>query len=214
VDEVRGADGDSDSTTFHVRRAQALEHASVAWLIARFSPLLLVQASYRLRGTLRRLYDPEDLVDEVWLVVLPRLGDLEERGGRLGPVLLRYLGTTLLNKANQMIQRALRQPPVAGALADSSTDSPALAGLPATYSDASSAAARDEAMLALRTALAELEEPEREILVLRGIEQVPLDAAAKLLGLTPGAVTRRYQKALERLRLRLPGSIFDELPDR
>jgi RNA polymerase sigma factor (sigma-70 family) len=211
VDAGPETDGESDSTTFHVRRAQALDRTSVAWLIARFSPLLLVQAGYRLRGSLRRLHDPEDLVDEVWLATLPRLGDLRDRDGRLGPVLLRYLGTTLLNKANQMIQRALKQPPVAGALSDGSSRAPPLDGLPASYSDASSVAARDEAMLALRAALAELEE--REVLVLRGIEQVPIDAAAKLLGVTPGAVTRRYQKALARLRLRLPGSIFDELPD-
>jgi RNA polymerase sigma factor (sigma-70 family) len=213
VDEERAEKNGPDSTTYHVRRARTLERGSIAWLIARFTPLLLVQASYRLRGSLRRLYDPEDLVDEVWLITLPRLGDLEERDGRLGPVLLRFLSTTLLNKANQMIQRSMRQPPRAGGIADGSSVDLHLDGLPASYSGASSAAEQDEAMLALRAALAELEEPEREVLVLRGIEEVPNELVAKLLGLSPGGVTRRYQKALERLRKRLPGSIFDDLPD-
>ena len=211
--EERPNDGDSDSTSFHVRRAQALERTSVAWLIARFSPLLLVQASYRLRGTLRRVYDPEDLVDEVWVVALSRLGDLEDREGRLGPVLMRFLGTTLLNKANQLIERSLAHPQAFDAHASSSSSTPLIDRLPASIAEASTMAERDEAMLALRTALAELDEPDREVLVLRGIEQIPNDAVAKLLGLTPGAVTRRYQKALDRLRRRVPGSIFDDLPD-
>ena len=72
-------------------------------------------------------------------------------------------------------------------------------------------ASRDEAMQAMRAALWELDEPDQEVLVLRGIEQVPNEAVAKLLGLTPGAVTRRYQRALARLRHRLPGPMFDEL---
>lgn len=81
----RSIDGE-EPTSIHVRRAHAGERESLAWLITRFSSLLRLQASYRLRGTLRRIYDPDDLVDDVWVAVLPRLGDLEERGGRMTPV--------------------------------------------------------------------------------------------------------------------------------
>jgi RNA polymerase sigma-70 factor (ECF subfamily) len=201
-----------DATSFHVRRAQALETASVAWLIARFSPLLLVQASYRLRGTLRRVYDPEDLVDEVWLAALPRLEDLKERDGRLGPVLLRFLGTTLLNKANQWIEHALTyrrvgEPPL------QSSSTAGVERLQTSFEDACSRAQHDETTGALRAALAELDEEDRELLVLRGIEQLPNESVAQLLGVTPSTATRRYQRALARLRARLPGSIFEELPD-
>ena len=201
-----------DATSFHVRRAQALETASLAWLIARFSPLLLVQANYRLRGTLRRVYDPEDLVDEVWLAALPRLEDLKERDGRLGPVLLRFLGTTLLNKANQWIEQALTHRRM-GEPALGSSSMPGIERLQISFEDACSRAQHDEATGALRSALAELDEKDREVLILRGIEQLPNEGVAQLLGVTPGTATRRYQRALERLRVRLPGSIFEELSD-
>lgn len=49
-------------TTPHVRRAIGGDHASMGWLVERFSPLLLLQAEYRLGRTLRGRFDPEDLV--------------------------------------------------------------------------------------------------------------------------------------------------------
>ena len=50
------------------------------------------------------------------------------------------------------------------------------------------------------------------MIVLRGIEQIANDQVAQLLGVTASAITRRYQRALEKLRRRLPGSVFDKLP--
>ena len=66
----------ADVTSLHVQRARAGEQASLSWVIGRFTPFLRVQAEYRVQGSLRRLYDPEDLVDEVWMVVLPKIAEL------------------------------------------------------------------------------------------------------------------------------------------
>ena len=98
-----------DATSIHIARAHDGDEGSRAWLVARFTPLLEVQAGYRLQGDLRRLCDPEELVDEVWLVTLPRLGDLRPRDGHWKPVLLKFLATTLLNKVNSMMMRHLRE---------------------------------------------------------------------------------------------------------
>jgi DNA-directed RNA polymerase specialized sigma24 family protein len=49
------------------------------------------------------------------------------------------------------------------------------------------------------------------VLLLRGIEQLPNKEVARLLGVDDATATRRYQKALERMRQALPGSIFAEL---
>jgi RNA polymerase sigma factor (sigma-70 family) len=199
----------SGTTSFHVRRACALEPSSIAWLFARFSPLLQVQAAYRLRGPLRRLYDPEDLVNEVWIITLPRLEDLRERDGHLGPVLLRFLGTTLLNRANQLIARELGRPRVVEG--DKSVGTPALERVPDSLATASTLAEQDEAMRSMRKALGELEVKDREVLVLRLIEEVPNEVVAKMLALTPGAVSKRLKSALEHLRQHMPVSIFGEL---
>lgn len=58
---------------------------------------------------------------------------------------------------------------------------------------------------------AALEGQDREILVLRGIEQYRNQTVAKQLGLSPQAVAMRFSRALDRLRERLPGSVFEEL---
>ena len=203
-------DAPDDLTTRHVHRARDGDRESLAWLIARFSPLLLAQASYRLRGSLRRVYDPEDLVADVWVTMLPRLGELRERSSRLTPVLLKFLSRTLLNKANHRIERHLARPRHVGS---GDSESELLDGLAADVTDASTLARRDEAYTALHEAIAELDETDREVLVLRGIEQHANDEVASLLGVTPAAVTRRYQRALRKLRHRLPGSILEGLPD-
>jgi RNA polymerase sigma-70 factor (ECF subfamily) len=65
----------------------------------------------------------------------------------------------------------------------------------------------------VRTCIDELEEKDRQILILREIEQLPNQAVATILPLTPQAVAMRYRRAIERLRDRLPGSVFDEIPE-
>lgn len=177
----------------------------MAWLIVRFSPLLRLQARYRLRGALQSVCDPDDLVNDVWVTALPRLGDLRERDGRMTPVLLRLLGTTLLHKANHLIVKHLRRSDMQAARDE-------LHRLADDITTACSKAQEEELHRAVVDALLELDESDREVLVLRGIEQLPNEDAARLVGVSAGALTRRYHKALERLRHRLPGSIFDELP--
>ncbi len=100
--------GTFNATSLHVQRARSGDERSRAWLVARFSPLLRAQARYRLPGGLSRLVDADDLVDEVWMVALPRMAELRERDGRHTPVLLKFLSSTMLNKINNLIAKHLR----------------------------------------------------------------------------------------------------------
>ena len=59
----------------------------------------------------------------------------------------------------------------------------------------------------------ELPERDREILILRSIEQVSVRAAASLLGLSENALSVHHHHALRRLRERLPDSIFSDLSE-
>ena len=62
-------------------------------------------------------------------------------------------------------------------------------------------------------ALQKLEPSEREIIVLRGIEQLSNQEICRALDLQPSAVSMRYRRALGVLRTQLPGSLFDDLPE-
>jgi RNA polymerase sigma-70 factor (ECF subfamily) len=62
---------------------------------------------------------------------------------------------------------------------------------------------RDELRERVRTALAELSERDREVLVLRHLEQLSTAEVAGVLGISTGAVMTRHTRALDRLRLLL-----------
>ncbi|MCA8952183.1 MAG: sigma-70 family RNA polymerase sigma factor [Planctomycetes bacterium] len=188
-----------DLTTNHVRRAIAGENASLEWLVERLAPLLVAQARYRL-GTFAGQLDPEDVVHDAWVVTLPRLPDLIARGGRLTPVLLQFLSTAVTNRVRNLLRSRARHPD-AGPIVDPT----------AVRSGVVTQALRNERAAAIHGAIAELDDKDREVLLLRAVEQVTAKVAAMIVGASEVAVQKRYERALQRLRGRLPGSIFDEL---
>jgi RNA polymerase sigma-70 factor, ECF subfamily len=66
---------------------------------------------------------------------------------------------------------------------------------------------RDELRQRLRAALEQLAPHDREVLVMRNLEQLPIAEIAAVLGLTEGAVKVRHLRALQRLR-----AILEESP--
>jgi RNA polymerase sigma factor (sigma-70 family) len=197
----------------YLHRAVQGNTEALAWLVERLSPLLMAQASYRLGPILRPHYDPEDLVHEAWLTLLPRLGDLASRTERLTPALLKFLSSTLLLHVRNLLRKHAR---AGGALPDPDSESVAAGGLDALSADATSVVAmafRRELRGQVAACLADLSPADREVIVLRGIEQQPSQTVAMLLGVNAKAVGMRYHRALQRLRARLPASVFAELED-
>ena len=70
----------------------------------------------------------------------------------------------------------------------------------ARQSSPSDRAVRSELRLRVRAALDRLGERDREILVLRHLEQLSTKETAAVLGLSEGGVKIRHLRALERLR--------------
>lgn len=196
----------TDLTSLHIDRARSGDPQSREFLVDRFGPVLLAQANYRLRGSLRSLCEPEDLVQEVWVTVLPRLSDLTARDGRWTPVVLRFLATTLVRKINHLLRKRI------AVTASDATPSTA-PGLAALQPGVVSHASRREQWTTVQTAIAQLSADEQELLVLRGIEQVSNQEIARKLGIQDYEATRRYQRALARLRTSLPQSVFAEMID-
>ena len=192
-------------TTLHVRRAKDGDGESLAWLVRRLSPLLYAQARLRLGPALRRSIDPDDLVQDVWSVALPALPELEAHEGRETPVLVRFLATTLLYRVNELARRQARRAGEGDPPPASEVEPPDGSGVVTRF-------AREEARGAVIQAIDSLDERDRQVVVLRGIEQVSNENAAELLGESANAVSLRYNRALAKLRAKLPASIFDELP--
>jgi RNA polymerase sigma factor (sigma-70 family) len=200
-------------TSIQVRRAIAGDASSVGWLAERLSPVLVAQASWRLGPLLRPHYDPEDLVADAWLRLLPHLPELSPRDGRFSPVVLRFLATAIVNRVNNLVKRHLRRKETAGtpdSKAPSSEPSP-FEQVSADVTGAITAAMKREQHHAVAAAIEELDPKDREIVMLRGIEQRSNSTVAELLGITADAAAMRYHRALARLRARLPGSVFDEI---
>jgi len=200
----------ADATTYHVREAQSGKPKSLEWLVKRFSPLLLTSARYHLGKVLRELYDPEDLVNEVWLVTLPKISQLSPRDGRLTPVLLKYLSTTLTFKVNNLIEKHITGKPKKERSKDDGESNDLLNHLSADSTGIVTRVMRSERDDAVRSALEDLGGQHREIIVLRGIGQLPYKEISVLVGDNPTRLAGRYRQALQSLRKALPNSVFDE----
>lgn len=196
---IMAGDPPIDATTRLVRAAAAGDVEGLDALVTRLTPLLLAQARYRLAGAAGRHCEPEDLVQEAWAIALPRLRDLRARQDRLTPVLLKFLATTMLRLTAKVVRKH-----VVGKAGAGRGDSGLLDALPAEVSGVITRLCRRERRDALQSAIEELPPDLREVLVLRGIEQQPNGAIARLLGVDDATVTRRFQQALQRLRDTLP----------
>jgi RNA polymerase sigma-70 factor (ECF subfamily) len=213
-DDRRGPPDDAHgATSRRVRDAVAGDRDGLDWVVRRFAPLLRAQAEWRLGASLRGIVDPDDVVAEAWLVVLRRLSDLERGEGRRTPRLLAFLGTVILRIANrQLDQAARRRRTFAPAPADSEAPDPAHA-VAATDTDAFIKATRSELGVALAAALGELSESDRRVVALRIVEGRSNEEAAEELGEPSNTVSRRYRRALAKLRAAAPEGLFADFMD-
>lgn len=201
----------SHETTIHIRRAGAGDASSVGWLVARFSPLLLAQARYRLARGLRRHYEPEDLVADVWAVALPQLAASDRWREQPSRALVRFLSTTLIYRLNNLMRKHLKRDRLLGQDQAEDSGSDPVAQLPAETTGVITRCIQNEHHSEVLRQLDQLDPIDREIVVLRGIEQNANETVANLLDLKPNTVSHRYRRALEKLKQQMQGSVFGEL---
>lgn len=203
----------SPLTSQHVQQAIRGDRESLGWVVGRFSPLLRTQVIWRMGPRLGSQVDPDDVVAEAWLVALRRLSDLDREGSHSTPRLLAFLGTTILNLVNRRIEEAaIRSRRMAPSPASSDVHRPE-DEWEATMTGAVSHALRTELAGSLDSALASLQQTDREVIVLRTLEGLSNSEVAAQLGESPTTVSHRYRRALAKLRASLPKSFLDELPD-
>lgn len=165
----------------------------------------------------RRLYgrvDSADVLQEVWLDASKRVA--EYVANPVVPVFIwlrqiawqtiidlhrRHLGAQKRSVANEVALGA-----GGGNQADTSLS--IAARLAGDLTSPSQAAMRDERMLQLRQALAEMDEIDREVLALRHFEELGNNEVAEILGIQKTAASNRYIRALKRLK-----DVLEQFPD-
>ncbi len=199
-------------TTYHVRRAREGDAPSLEWVVNRFAPLLLANARYRLGKTLSQIYDPEDIVNDVWAVALPKLADLPARNNRYTPVVMKYLSTTLVYRINNLVEKHIKGKPknFGGASAGDTEAGSPLDRISARETGIFTVTMRRDTRDEILSALNGLEERDRELILLRGVEGQSYKEIAVLLGGDPKQLAVTYQRAIHKLRELLPGSIFQD----
>jgi RNA polymerase sigma-70 factor, ECF subfamily len=194
LDAVLVGNGDALASLFSLYRdrlRRMVELRMDARLRGRVSPSDILQEAYI--GALKRLphyQASSEIPIFVWLraVTMQRLIDAHRRhvGGQA-----RDAGREIRLGEVDAIEAGSAQ--IAELFAD--TTSPSLA------------ARRGETLALVREALEQLDPIDREVLVLRHFEQMSNHEAAAALSIKPAAASKRYVRAVERLR-----SVFEQIP--
>jgi RNA polymerase sigma-70 factor (ECF subfamily) len=208
---------DKSETMQLVHQAAAGNQEAWTLLLQRYRPRLRKMVALRIDRRLQGRIDPSDILQEGAIAAAKRLPDYAA-----DPVMPFYLwlrtltGQKLLDQHRRHLGAQAR-----GATREISlyhgafpeTTIAALANqLLGKHSSPSSDAIRIERKIKLQEALNTLEPIDREILALRHFEQLTNGEAAEALGLDKSAASKRYMRALARLKdvlLLKPGD-FDE----
>jgi RNA polymerase sigma-70 factor (ECF subfamily) len=199
-----------------IRRAAGGDTAARESLLGRHRRRLRRMVALRMDPRLAARVDPSDVVQETLTEADRRLdGYLKDRPLPFYPWLRQLAWDRLIEEHRRHIHAArrsvMREEAPSPALPDASALE--LAGrLVSAGASPSEAARRDELRERVREALEALSERDREVLVLRHLEQLTARETAAVLGLTEAAVKSRALRAMQRLRLLLGGDAAERQP--
>ncbi len=201
VDRARSGDARALTEIFHV-----------------YQPRLVRMVELRLDASLRRRLDPADIVQESWLEIARRFPEWCAQSALPLHVWLRLMTAQSLAQAQRRnlgahMRDALREVPILESRASVSALDAAEVFL-ASATSPTQAARREELRARVLAALEELEELDREIVALRHFEGLTNDEAAAELSITPAAASKRFVRALVRLRPALESLASEGAGDR
>jgi RNA polymerase sigma-70 factor, ECF subfamily len=201
----------NEDTDELLRRVSAGDSEASSRLLARHRPRLRHMIDVRLDRRLRARIDPSDVVQDALAEAAQKLSDYARRQPLPFYPWLRRLAWERLVKLHQRHITAAKRSvtrEAAPALPDESALELAMLLL-APGTSPSNQVLRQEMHGRVQAALDQLGERDREVLVLRYLEQLSTAEVAAVLGITPGAVKVRHLRALERLR----GLLADEFTE-
>jgi len=195
---------DSSEVADLVARARSGEEGALIQLLRIFEPRLVRMVELRLDASLRRRLDPADIVQDGMLEALRRFPEWRAQEAlpfqvwlrlvtaqSLAQAQRRHLGAQMRDAQLEVSQQQGRSSISLGNAADA---------FAASVTSPSNAAQREELRGRVLAALEGLEELDREILALRHFEGLSNEEAAAELQITPAAASKRFLRALTRLR--------------
>jgi RNA polymerase sigma-70 factor (ECF subfamily) len=204
---------DSEETRRLLREVQTGDPQILGQLLTRHQAYLQRFVELRLDPRLRARLDPADIVQEAQMEAVRRLPRYLEQPRLPFRLWLRELAhDRLLNARRDHAKAARRSVEREVPLPDESAAEFARQFL-ACGSSPSQHLSRKELVRRVRAAMAWLPESDREVLLLRHFEGLTNPEVAALLGLTPGAVSKRYGRAVRRLHtLLFDGGLMESEP--
>jgi RNA polymerase sigma-70 factor (ECF subfamily) len=199
-----------------LRQAEQGDPGAHDGLLARHRDRLRKMIAWRLDRRLASRVDPSDVVQEVLLEASGKMDRyLRERPLPFFPWLRSLAGERLAMLHRRHVRAkgrsVLREDQGALDLPDESAAELA-ARLVTSSTSPTHRALRQEQRQRVRQALGGLAERDREVLVLRNLEQLSVADTAEVLGISAGAVKLRHLRALERLRVLLADKDEEGVP--
>jgi RNA polymerase sigma-70 factor (ECF subfamily) len=201
---------DGPETLHLLEQVRGGDEAALEELLGRHRPALRRFVELRLDSRLSPRLDPSDVVQEAQLEVARRIRDyLDRRPAPFWLWLHRTAYENLVRLRRKHLGADRRSVDREVALPDASSvllarklfDPDHWPGRPLVD---------EEIRRRVREALERLDEIDREVLQLRAFEGLENDEVAAVLGIEPGAASKRYGRALLRLRRALAGNPADE----
>jgi RNA polymerase sigma-70 factor, ECF subfamily len=202
---VSATPGDSSDTNLLLRRAGAGDAESLGVLLERHGARLRRMVALRLDPRLQGRLDPSDVIQETYLEVAARLPEYLQQqtmpfflwlrflaGQKLVTLHRKHLGTGMRDAGREISLYRGRLPEM--------TSAALAAQLLGRDTRPSEAAARAELKIRLQEALNSLDPLDREVLALRHFEQLSWAETAHTMEISEGAASKRYVRALKRLR--------------
>lgn len=193
-------------------RAKDGEAGAVDQLLAKHREPLRRMISLRLDAAIARRVDASDVVQDVLLEASRRLNDYLKNPAMPFHLWLRHIAKDRMIDAHRRHRQAQRrsldrEQPLHHAGPNDESSMQMLASLVDQELTPASAAIRQELERRFWAELNQLDEDDREIILMRHFEQLSNQDAAEALSLSQAAAGMRYMRAMRRLRARMqPGS--------
>ncbi len=168
----------------------------------RLRRMVAIRLDHRLRGRI----DPSDVIQEAFLEATERRPEYDRQSDPMSPFLwLRFLTLQRLQIVHRRqlgtkARNARREVSIHGGAYPAASSAALAARLLGRDTRASEVAIRSERKRQLQEALDRMDLIDREVLVLRHFEQLSNGECARVLGLSETASTKRYLRALGRLK--------------
>jgi RNA polymerase sigma-70 factor (ECF subfamily) len=190
---------DSATTLRLLEQVQAGDREAFNRLFERHRSALTEFIDLRLDPGVRTRVDPSDVVQETQMEAFRRLGDFLERRPMPFRMWLRKTAFDRITKARRFHRAGRRTVGREAALPDRSSLILARQFLARDLSPSQQLADR-ELVQRIRQVLDRLTESDRQILLMRNVENLPYEEAACLLNVDAVTARKRYGRALLRLR--------------